>query len=429
MRKRGILLSLVILCFLVSNAVFAQKQITLQFMGWEASPLETQSVKEGLERFMKENPGIKVEYTPVAGDYNAKLLTMMAGNAAPDVFFCEAGTYRDFQRKGGLLDLTEYVNRDMDINEFIPFAREKMLIDGRVYGLSSCNTVSVLFYNKDLFDQAGLPYPPSDPKEAWSWEKFVEIARQLTIVKNGRTVQYGVYGFKTSWGWAFPLMVLSNNGRVFNEDYTELLLHEPEAKEALVKVRKLQEEGIMPTAVALEQTGMSPAQMLQTGRIAMLVDGSWALQQLAQMDFPVGIGVLPVMKRPVTCGQAHMHCAWSKTKYPEEAWKLIKFLSSREYQTNLVRSGLWLPNYVDMYEEENIALWMNPDVYPEGFSDMVDYFTTYEVLWPGVMCPWEALDIIIEELDNFFYEGQPIDEVVARMKRRVDPILQEYWNQ
>jgi len=155
----------------------------------------------------------------------------------------------------------------------------------------------------------------------------------------------------------------------------------------------------------------------------MLVDGSWSLQQLAQMDFPVGIGVLPVMKRPVTCGQAHMHSAWSKTEHPEEAWKLVKFLSSREYQTSLVRSGLWLPNRVDMYEEENIDIWMNPEVYPEGFENMVDYFTVYEELWPAVKCPSEALDIIIEELDNFFLANQPIDEVVNRMKERVDPIL------
>ncbi len=424
--KKKLLLFFVVVCLLaISATTIAQEQVTLKFMGWEASPLETQSVKEGLEQFMKENPNIKVEYTPVAGDYDAKLLTMMAGNAAPDVFFCRAATYRDFQKRGGLLDLTEYLNREMNINEFIPFAREKMLIDDRVYGLSSCNTVSVLFYNKELFDEADLPYPPNNPEEAWSWEEFVDIARQLTIEENGRTVQYGVYGFKTNWAWAFPLMILSNNGEVFNEDYTELLLHEPEAKEALVKVRKLQEEGLAPTAIALEQTGMSPAQMLQTGRITMLVDGSWALQELAQMGFPVGIGVLPVMEKPVTCGQAHMHSAWSKTEHPEEAWKLIKFLSSREYQTKVVKSGLWLPNYVDMYDEENIDIWMDPDVYPEGFENMVDYFTVYEELWPAVKCPSEALDIIIEELDNFFLDGQPYDEVVERMKKKVDPILKE----
>lgn len=425
MKRCFALLLAVSMVFLLSMAVIAQEQVTLKFMGWEASPLETASVTAGLEQFMRENPHIKVEYTPVAGDYDAKLLTMMAGHAAPDVFFQRCATYRDFQKRGALLDLTDYFYEEMSMDEFIPMSQESMLIDGRIYGLSSCNTAAVLFYNQEIFDEAGLPYPPNRVEDAWTWDEFVDIARQLTIVEDGRTVQYGVYGFKTDWFWADPIMVLSNGGQVLSDDYRALALDSPEAKEALVKVRALQEEGIMPTAMALEQTGMNPAQMLQTGRIAMLVDGSWALQELAAMDFPVGIGVLPIMEKPVTVGQAHLHSIWSHTKHPEEAWELVKFLSSREYQTDLVRSGLWLPNRVDMYDEENLHVWLNPEVYPEGFAGMLDYFTEYEVLMPAVMVPQEALDIIMEELDNFFFDDQDIETVVARMKRRVTPILEQ----
>jgi len=410
----------------ISTVLMAQEQVTLQFIGWEQSPFETKSVTVGLEQFMKENPNIKVEYTPVAGDYNAKLLTMMAGNAAPDVFFASCTTYRDFQKRGVLLNLTNRFNQEMDLEEYIPMAKQKMVIDDEIYGLSSCNTVIVLFYNKDLFDEAGLPYPPKDPEKAWTWEEFVDIAKQLTIEENGRTVQYGVYGFKSDSGWSLPPMIYSNGGQMFNEDYTEVLLDSPEAKEALVEMRKLEdgyEYSVSPTSTNLEQTGMNAYQMLQTGRIAMLIDGSWAFQQLVETDFPVGIGVLPVFKKPATIGQAHMHSAWSKTEHPEEAWKLVKFLSSREYQTDLVRSGLWLPNYVDMYEEENIDIWMNPEVYPEDFTDMFDYFTKYEVIWPFVFTPAEAVDIIMEEVDKFFYDGDPIDEVTERIKERVNPML------
>ncbi len=393
-------------------------------MGWEASPLETESVKQGLEQFMKENPNIKVEYTPVAGDYRAKLLTMMAGNAAPDVFFIAADYYRDFQERGVLLDITDRFNKEMNISDFIPLVQDKMSIDGDIYGVSSCNVSPLLFYNKDIFDKAGLPYPPSDPEKAWSWEEFVDIAQQLTIENNGRVQQYGAYGFRVDWGWAFPVMVKSNGGDVFNEDYTELTLDTPEAKEALIEIKNLQTiYGAAPEAAVLEQSGMNAAQMLQTGRVAMLVDGSWALQQLAQMDFPVGIGVLPVLKEPVTVGQAHLHSVWSKTKHPEEAWKLVNFLSSRDYQSNLIKSGLWLPNRMDMYEDENLASWMNPDVYPDDFENIVKYFTTYGQLWTGVKAPSEAWDIINEELDNFFLSDKSIDEVISSMKERVDPIL------
>lgn len=300
-----------------------------------------------------------------------------------------------------------------------------MLIDGEIYGVSSCNVSPVLFYNKELFDEAGLPYPPSDPEKAWTWDEFVEVAKKLTITKGNKTTQFGAYGFEFTWGWVFPVMVNSNGGRVFNDDYSELLLDSPEAKEAFQKIRDLEEKhGVSPRGVFVEKSGMSPAQMLQTGRIAMLVDGSWALQQLAQMDFPVGIGVLPKFKQPATVGQAHLHAAWAKTKYPDEAWKLIKFLSSEDYQLSNVRAGLWLPNKKELYKEENLDKWINPDVYPEGFENIAAYFTKYGELWPGVIAPQEAWDIIMEELENFRMGGQDLDQVISSMSERVKPILE-----
>src|SRR5690554_4519572 len=100
MKKRIFLCLAVIFVLSISSAVMAAEQVTLKFMGWEQSPFETKSVEKGLEQFMEENPNINVEYTPVAGDYNAKLLTMMAGNAAPDVFFVSCTNYRDLQERG-----------------------------------------------------------------------------------------------------------------------------------------------------------------------------------------------------------------------------------------------------------------------------------------------------------------------------------------
>lgn len=424
--KKLILVILVIFSILVLNSlVMAADKVTLQFMGWEASPFETSITEQSLKQFMKENPDIKVEYTPVSGEYPAKLLTMIAGDAAPDVFFIASDSYRSFQKRGVLLNLTEYFNKEMDIDEFIPLARDKMLIDGGIYGVSSCDVSPVLFYNKKLFDEAGLPYPPNDPEKAWTWDKFVDIAKQLTVRKNGKTVQYGVSGFTIEWVSAFSAMVKSNGGQVFNEDYTELLLDSPEAKEALVEIKNLQRVyGVSPLVIAnVQQGGISSTQMLQTGRLAMLVDGSWTLQQLAEMDFPLGIGVLPKFKEPVTIGQAHLYSAWVKTKHPDEAWELIKFVSSREYQTKLVKTGIWLPNRMDMYEEENLANWMNPDVYPGDFVNMLKYFTNYAELWVAVKVPSEAWSIINEELGTFFVTDQSIDTVISRMKKRVEPIL------
>ncbi|MBZ4645976.1 MAG: multiple sugar transport system substrate-binding protein [Petroclostridium sp.] len=401
----------------------SEGKVTLQFMGWEASPLETESVKKGLETFMSSNPNIKVEYTPVPNaQYASKLLTMMAGGAAPDVFFCGTDTYRAFQSKGELLDLTAYFDSEYKIDDFIPSAVEIMRINGRIYGVSSCTVSPVLYYNKEIFDKAGLPYPPSNPDKAWSWEEFVNVAKKLTIKDGDKTTQFGVYGLENFY--MTTAAILSNGGKVFNNDISKCALNTSETKQVLQAILDLRKkEGVSPEAMFLEQIGMKGSQMLQTGKIGMLIDGSWALQELAQMKFPVGVGVLPKFKDAVTHGQAHVHAAWAKTPNPKEAWALISFLSSEKYQTDLIRAGLWMPNRRSLYTEEGITKWYNKDAHPEGFKELVPYFEKAQVYPQALNYKNKVNDIINDELEAFWYDNQPIDQVLARIEQKVNEEL------
>lgn len=423
MIKKSIFSILLILLILMVSFNVMAEEITLKFMGWEASPLETESVKNGLELFMERNPNIKVEYTPVGGDdYHTKLLTMMAGNAAPDVFFLNPeGYYRDFQKRDVLLNIDDYFYETLTLDDFIPLERKKMVVDGSIYGVSSCVVGPVLFYNKEAFDEADLPYPPTDPEKAWSWEEFIEVAKELTIIENERTSQFGVYGFENMH--PKEATIYSNNGTFFNEDYTKTTFDE-NAQEAMKKILELRTvHNVSPEANFLEQSGMSAAQMLQTERVAMIVDGSWALQELSSMDFPVGVGVLPVLEKPITTGTAHLHSIWKNTEYPDEAWKLVKFLSSEEYQIGLVSEGLWMPNRTSLYTDEGIDRWLNEDVHPEGFRELAPYFNQYIVAHPALFVPREAWDILVEEFDRFFLDNQPIEEVAQSARDRIDSIL------
>ena len=131
----------------------------------------------------------------------------------------------------------------------------------------------------------------------------------------------------------------------------------------------------MPSSSTLTNVGMSGAQMLQTGKIAMMADGSWALQELATLGFNVGMAVLPkTMRRSTTHGQAHVHAAWAKTQHPEEAWKFLKFMSGDEYQTGLIKSGLWMPNKTNLYSEEGVKTWYDEKVHTPAYLDMLSYF-------------------------------------------------------
>jgi multiple sugar transport system substrate-binding protein len=429
--KRGILFTVVLMIVLVCFASTAVGKVTLNFQGWEASPLETESVRKGIALFESRNPDIKVEYIPCPwSEHHSKLLILYAGDAAPDVAFVAAEPfYREFVKRGVLLDITEPFYEELKLEDFIPIDREKMVVNGKIYGISSCVVAGVLFSNTNLYDEAGLDYPPRNVNQAWKWDEFIDVAEKLTLTDtSGKVTQYGSYGLEAWFGLhsGHPL-ILSNEGRLFNDDYTKCLMDQPAAVEVVQKMADVKRvHKASPDAFILQNIGMNAAQMLETGRIATLFDGSWSLQLLATLDFPIQVGVLPVFKKPVSVGTAHVHSAFKATEHPEEAWKFVKFLSSEEYQVDLIRAGLWMPNRLSLYTPQGMERWLNPEVYPEGYEGIAEYFRDYLELIPYCFIPQEVQDIIEEETQLIWTdEKQAVEPIMKRLVERVNAVLAE----
>jgi multiple sugar transport system substrate-binding protein len=105
-----------------------------------------------------------------------------------------------------------------------------------------------------------------------------------------------------------------------------------------------------------------------------------------------------------------------KTKHPDEAWRFLSFLSSAEYQTDLVRSGLWMPNRTAMYLPENLDVWYNKDVYGEGYEQMVPYFRDAAPYQTGLCTKVAANQVIRDELNLYFSaEGQDIEVTIQNI--------------
>lgn len=397
--------------------------VNLTFMGWEASPLETESVRQGIASFESQFNNIKVEYTPgLAGsEYSAKLLAMFAGNAAPDIFFCGDSDYRVFAARDVLLNITEKFDSTFPLDDFIESSQTIMNIDGQVYGISSCTVSPIIYYNKSMFDDADLPYPSSDPAEAMTWDEYRALAKQLTVKDGDRVVQYGTYGLES---WLITPIIYSNGGRYFDDDFTKATVNDPRIAEVLTAVRDLRVvDGSAPDATTLENVGMNAAQMLQTGRVAMLIDGSWALQQLSQMDFEIGMAPLPKFEVAQTTGGAHLHAIWANTPNEDEAWEFLKFLSGYDYQGALVSAGLWMPNRKSMYEPAGVEQWFVEEVHGEDFKKLIPYFLEARVI-PSALYPSSMLGTIIdEERDMFFKDGVDIDTTLQNMETRLNAEL------
>jgi multiple sugar transport system substrate-binding protein len=398
--------------------------VTLTFAGWEVSPLETAAVKNGIAAFEKANPGIKVQYTPfpnvATGEYVARMLSAMSSGNSPDVMFVATGDYRTWAGRNVLLDITDRFGSTFPLDDFIASSRTIMNVNGKIYGISSCSVSPIIYYNKAIFDKYGEPYPSSDPNKIWTIDEFRAVAKRLT-----RDGIYGCYGLETNGIMVFS-QALSAGATPISADGTKSTYNTPAVKRVLETIKSIRvDDRSMPSASTLENVGMNASQMLSTGKVAMLMDGSWAMQELSTLGFPVGIAPIPSYGNPITTGQAHVHAISKTSKHPEEAWKFLQFLSSVEYQGQLCREGLWLPNRYSLWADgaKGIDGWYDNARLGPYYRQMRNYLRDAAVS-PDAMFSLAIInDITSEEQDKFFKDNQPIDTTLANIERRVNAEL------
>lgn len=361
--------------------------ITVSFMGWGGIE-EDEGIRAAIEQFQQENPGIQVTWLHTPENYVEKLLASIAAGTPPDSGFINDYIFQAFARDGVLLDITDLLETDPALGAddyFVqPQERERSTRDGRWYGIGSCWVAPHMFYNADLFEEVGIEPPSNDPDLAWDWAQFLEVARVLTLDANGRhpgesgfdvenVVQWGVHW--PTWWWLPLPAVYANGGEVVDPETPALLLDRPEAVEAIQRIADLMlVHQVMPQAFVTEGLGMTSAQMLETRKLAMAVDGSWALASLYQIDATLGTAALPKMKQPATVLGGHMHGILAATKEPEASWAWLRFLASPWYETQFNRIGLWLPNQTSLLTEEGLKSWITEGIHPPGYELLVTKF-------------------------------------------------------
>jgi multiple sugar transport system substrate-binding protein len=426
--------------------VIAPKELVkISFMGWGGIE-EDEGVRSAITVFEGAEPNIKVTWLHTPENYQTKMLAMVAAGTPPDTAFIGSGDYRTYARDGLLLDISDMLQADPVVGEpgyFIePQETERCAWKGHWYGIGSCWVAPHIYYNADIFEEVGIEPPSNDPEEAWDWDYFLEVATQLTVDANGK--HPGESGFDVAnveqWAvhwptWSIPLhsAIQSNEGQWIDSNTGLCTLDQPEATEALQRIADLMlVHQVMPQGTAFEALGMSNTQMLETGRLAMAIDGSWALAWICKIEATLGTAVLPKMKRPATDMQAHLHCALAATKHPEAAWRWVRFLATEYYQLLFLRMGLWLPSQTPLMTEEGLQKWMTlrtsptEGVHPEGYELIVTEFVPKygRVLYmpPG----WPKADsMIAPALDAIWVGDKTAEEALTQAVPEANVILEE----
>ena len=312
-----------------------------------SNPKEQVWQKALIEAFEKAYPDIKVKQVIVPWDqYDQKMSTMFAAGTPPDIFSNWAWNgFMDMTLRGMTLDVTPLIKRDkIDFTPYFPYPVNYYKVAGRYYGLPIFFAPSGIWYNKDLFDKAGVSYPSVNANDkSWNWNALLEKAQKLTkdINGDGKIDQYGVNATVDLWG-GFPSIVWLFGGDIFpREAYTTGIatkcnVNNPIAIEATQAVGDLIYKYHVAPTPAEGQALSALGDPFRTGRIAMNMTGGWGWWIFNDIKaFKVGAAVLPwgnpSRKRELVVGcDPYLIAKTSKNK--EAAWTFVKFAMSPEGQ-------------------------------------------------------------------------------------------------
>jgi multiple sugar transport system substrate-binding protein len=315
--------------------------VTLTVSGWSSSPAEDALVQQNLHNFEAAHPNIKINWSPIPGDYPTKMRANVASGTVPDVFYLQPAMSSEYVSAGKLLNLSPYMARDgvKASDYYSTLLNPFVCTSGQVYGLpKDWNSLGV-FYNKQMFQAAGL----STPTASWTWDDLKADAQKLT--KNPGTPN-SVYGIVLSadasrWG-AF---LLANGGSVLNKNGTQATFNDQTGVSTLDFYASFLKNntGALPTTVGAPWNGDAFGKQ----RAAMVIEGGWLIPYMATTYPNVQYGIAPLPMSPnskrADLTFTNAWSAYSGTKHPEAAWELVKYMTGSTVQESQLNAGFALP--------------------------------------------------------------------------------------
>ncbi|MEV0787950.1 sugar ABC transporter substrate-binding protein [Kribbella sp. NPDC050459] len=315
----------------------ADTKVQLTFALWDASmkPSEEQIIRD----FEKENPGITVQIQLTPWDqYWQKLKAAASGGEAPDVMWMNAPNFQLYASNGMLLPLSKYIDRDsVDLGVYAKAVTDSFVLKGEQYGMPRDNTTIGLWYNKTLFDAAGVKYPTDD----WTWADARAAAAKLT---NKSTGTYGIAAALNSQS-NFYNTIAQAGGYVISPDGQHSGYDDPASVEGIAYWTDFIAAGHSPTLQQMTDT--EPLQLFQSGKVAMMYGGNWLAGTFAKTDTAkkFNVAALPAGKKRATISTGLAEAISAKTKHPDAAWKLVEFMGRKEAAQTRAESGTVIPAY------------------------------------------------------------------------------------
>ncbi|MHA3914396.1 ABC transporter substrate-binding protein [Halovulum sp. GXIMD14793] len=328
------------------NASVAIAETEISFALW-GSPTEGEVWGGIAESFEAANPDVTVNIEVADWtSYWEKLQVQVAGGTPPDIFAMDAPAYPDWQSRGVLLNMQPYLDADPSVLEGVyPVTLTAYQLEEGMYGMPRDFQTVVMYYNKDMFDAAGVAYPD----DTWTWDDFRAAAKELTLDKDGDGTidQWGawaeIYDMEPFWG---PV-IWSHGGEIVDPASGQTLIGESGAAEGFEFISSmLLEDKSIPTSEQLSQYGWDG---LLSGVAAMGFSGHWSIPDYAAAGINFDVAPVPIgpAGRKTIVNSAGFVIS-KDTPNPDVAWEFVKFAVSEAGQSQLAQIGLAVPILEDV---------------------------------------------------------------------------------
>lgn len=421
---------MILLSVMIVSMAFST--VTLEYWFWD--PNFRDKEQEMIDKFEKLHPNIKVKLTALdPGSYWTKLAAMAAAKSMPDVMAMHPNSVEDLADQGALMDLTAFVNRDFSKDKYFWSVMESSFnLDGKYYGVPFAWVGSVMYYNKDLFDKYGVPYPRPD----WTWNEFLEAAKKLTIDENGD-------GKIDIWGYAFFSRYAVFDGWILQNDGDYLdrenMRWDPDdnAKETIRFLYDLVHvHHVSPHPKDYDLDKKKIKILFSQGKAAMISEGSWNIKFMRE-DIPANFNWdINYFPRGPHWKENVMH-AWAdglaisaNSKHPQEAWEFIKFLINER------KAAEYYPGKVPFYKGEAYSYEWNeyasagklpvhkPIILDYG-ENAKHFYTKYWKFWRGyASAQGSGLSAFIDDLLN---EQITLDEFYEKADKEINRMLRKAY--
>lgn len=385
----------------------SSSNVTVRFMNFSANGGHEADLQTIVDAFQRDNPGITiaVETVPYA-DYATKLQTAVAGGTEADTYELEFGSLVSYAQAGALADIT-----GIDTSAYAPSLVTAYQSSGKQYGLPESFSNVVLFYNKDLFDAAGLPYPTND----WTWADEKAAAEKLTDKDAGVWGDYQPISF-----YELYKTIAQCGGGFLSADGTSTAFNNDAGTQA-VQWLTGKSGTVMPTDADGANTPDFDTNLFTSGKLAMWHTGIWMFSSVASAapDMNWDIVVEPGNTQKASAMFSNGVVVSAKSQVQDAAKKWISYYTASQTTIDTRLATSWeLPPIADQ-TKLGAYLQLTPPANRQAVFDSL----ANVALTPVIVQSQQVQDIVSDQLAAVAAGRSSVTDALAAMQTQIDPLL------